>query len=141
MTEAYRSILHHSRPVSSHPRMTLENRAKLFTPFAALRGFDIALLTKNQERLLVPRAPLCEEEKERLNETLAGLRPGERIAVTYFFPVRQTGEQDLGEYAVETSAFRCIDREAQLLLLESRTILLENIREIRFLDPEGRRPL
>ena len=28
MKEAYRRILHQARPVSAHPRMELENRAK-----------------------------------------------------------------------------------------------------------------
>ena len=58
---------------------------------------------------------------------------------------QQLGGQELGEYAVETSAFCRIDRDARLLLLESGAIPLENIQEIRLPEkdggePAGRRP-
>lgn len=41
----YADILHAERPNSpdsrrKHPRMALENRAKIFSRFAALRGYD-----------------------------------------------------------------------------------------------------
>ena len=41
----YADILDKSRPDSEescrrHPRMSLQNRAKIFSPFAALRGYD-----------------------------------------------------------------------------------------------------
>ena len=38
----YADILHGSRPEPSyrHPRMTLSNRAKIFSPFSALRGYE-----------------------------------------------------------------------------------------------------
>ena len=43
MTEAHRRILYQDRPASAHPKMELGNRAKLFTPFAALRGVTVIL--------------------------------------------------------------------------------------------------
>ena len=63
---AYQDILYQQRPVSKHPKMSVENRAKLFTPFSAPRGFDIEILTTEQDRLLVvlPEGhPLAELEK------------------------------------------------------------------------------
>lgn len=41
----YADILEKSRPQSEeslrrHPRMSLANRAKIFSPFAAVRGYD-----------------------------------------------------------------------------------------------------
>ena len=41
----YADILDKQRPCSEeslrkHPRMSLQNRAKIFSPFAALRGYD-----------------------------------------------------------------------------------------------------
>lgn len=38
----YADILHLSRPEPSirHPRMSVSNRAKIFSPFAALRGYE-----------------------------------------------------------------------------------------------------
>ena len=38
----YRDILYSSRPKlpPGHPRMDINNRAKIFSPFAALRGYE-----------------------------------------------------------------------------------------------------
>lgn len=43
--QKYADILHEERPCSAeslrrHPRMPLLNRAKIFAPFAALRGYE-----------------------------------------------------------------------------------------------------
>ena len=42
VAQKYADILHGSRPEPSykHPRMALSNRAKIFSPFAALRGYE-----------------------------------------------------------------------------------------------------
>ena len=79
MKEAYRHILHQARPVSARPRMKLGNRAKLFMPFAALRGFDIAILTRERDRLLCPRVQLCQDQKDRFSRMLLCLVPGEVV--------------------------------------------------------------
>lgn len=41
-SDKYRDILYAERPPvpAGHPRMPLENRAKIFSPFAALRGYE-----------------------------------------------------------------------------------------------------
>lgn len=49
MKDSYLDILTASRPTSRRPRMSMENRAKIFAPFDALRGFDLALMAKEQE--------------------------------------------------------------------------------------------
>ena len=53
VTRKYADILALSRPDSAesrrrHPRMSLENRAKIFSPFAALRGYDEELDAEKQ---------------------------------------------------------------------------------------------
>ncbi len=59
----YDDILHLERPKSKRPRMDLLNRAKLFSPFSALRGFDIAVLMKEKEKALMTRAELSDDRK------------------------------------------------------------------------------
>lgn len=44
----YEDMLHLSRPVSRHPRMRREERAKLFAPFAALSGHETAVHAREQ---------------------------------------------------------------------------------------------
>ena len=131
MTAIHRSILYHDRPVSSHPKMQLGNRAKLFTPFSALRGFDIAILTREQDRTLVPRACLSRDREEQLDRMLCSLRPGDEVTVTRFLPIKWLDGQEMGEYTVGTDIFRHIDRVARLLILENSAIPLENIREVQ----------
>lgn len=50
----YADILELERPQSAeslrkHPRMSLQNRAKIFSPFAALRGYDDQLAEAAEE--------------------------------------------------------------------------------------------
>lgn len=55
MTHEYDDIIHLPRPVSqSHPRMSLDQRAAQFAPFAALTGLEHALAetTKNTQKEL-----------------------------------------------------------------------------------------
>ena len=54
-----------------HPKMPLERRAKIFSPFDALRGFDLAI--EDKLRLYVDKRELSEEEQQRLNEALTRL--------------------------------------------------------------------
>ena len=51
--EKYGDILHMKRPAPSprHPRMPVASRARLFSPFAALRGFDDELSAQEARRL------------------------------------------------------------------------------------------
>ena len=82
---AYQDILTLSRPISKHPKMSVENRAKLFTPFSALRGFDIEILTQEQDRLLVPQESLSDGQQEAVWRTLNNLQRGDWATVTYLF--------------------------------------------------------
>ena len=50
----YADILHRERPqteesLRKHPRMSLQNRAKIFSPFAALRGYDEQLAEERKK--------------------------------------------------------------------------------------------
>ena len=52
----YADILEKSRPQTEqslrrHPRMPLQNRAKIFAPFAALRGYEDGLDAMQKEKL------------------------------------------------------------------------------------------
>lgn len=53
---AYEDIIHLEYPLATsdrvkHPRMSLQDRAKIFAPFAALRGYEQAI-AKTQDDLL-----------------------------------------------------------------------------------------
>lgn len=121
---AYQDILYCSRPVSRHPKMSIENRAKLFTPFSALRGFDIEILTQEQDRLLVPQISLASDREEEIYRVLNGLHQGDWATVTYFVPVKHIAQQLLGEYTVVSGEVKRVDDVEQLLVLEGYPILI-----------------
>lgn len=78
-----------------HPRMSVENRAKIFSPFAALRGHSAVIAETAAKKLTVRQDDLFEDSRQELDEKLnqlandfqKGCRP--EISIVYF-------EQDNG---------------------------------------------
>lgn len=134
---AYQDTLYCSRPVSRHPKMSIENRAKLFTPFSALRGFDIEILTQEQDRLLVPQISLASDREEEIYRVLNGLHQGDWATVTYFVPVKHIAQQLLGEYTVVSGEVKRVDDVEQLLVLEGYPIPFGNIHALTVQGMEG----
>ena len=62
----YGKILHASRPEPphNHPRMPMSNRAKIFSPFAALRGYEDEIASEGRDHLKGNRIELSEEGKQ-----------------------------------------------------------------------------
>lgn len=85
----YADIIGMERPQTAeslrrHPRMTLQNRAKIFSPFAALRGYEEQLAEEKQRTERVPKKMLTEEEMSALSDRLMQVRKGMTITVQYF---------------------------------------------------------
>lgn len=82
----YSDIIGRSRPEPSylHPRMPVSARAKIFSPFAALRGYDEELAEEEQKKSLVPKKALTEEKSRILSERLTQVRKGMTVTVRYF---------------------------------------------------------
>lgn len=133
----YQDIIHLSRPLSKHPKMAVANRAKLFSPFAALRGFDIEILTQEQDRLLVPQISLASDREEEIYRVLNGLHQGDWATVTYFVPVKHIAQQLLGEYTVVSGEVKRVDDVEQLLVLEGYPIPFGNIHALTVQGMEG----
>lgn len=84
--EKYRDIFSLSRPTPSyrHPRMPIPDRAKIFSPFSALRGYDEEIAQENKKRLRVSRRLLCEEDTDRISHLLLHVRKNMTITVHFF---------------------------------------------------------
>ena len=134
---AYRDMIHLSRPISRHPKMSVENRAKLFTPFSALRGFDIEILTKEQDRLLVSQVTLDADQQELIRHRLNALRSGQWVTVTYFRSEKELEGILLGEYVIQTGKVRRVDDFYQVVALDTGPVAFEDIRELAVQDREG----
>jgi hypothetical protein len=135
VTHQYDDIIHMEYPLKSsdmikHPRMRIEDRAKIFAPFAALRGYEEAILAK--QKIVVPRIDLSEEAKEYLDsqlgrlEALLALGQHPVITVVYFQEDRMS-KDDGGEYIQFTGMAVKYDRNSRILQIVDKRLRLEDI--------------
>ena len=97
----------------------MENRAKQFMPFAALKGYEEALRAK--EKIVVPKKNLSEEKKEELDRKLQQIHTLDIITVVYFSE---------GEYIqVEGVVFR-LDMDHRYLKIVNTKIAFSDIYDI-----------
>lgn len=110
-------MIHMERPVSTHPKMDIGNRAKQFIPMDALRGFSVAVLTKQREKQLVARINLSEDEIELLNWQLHQIQSGDTVTVTYFQLEKIIGDLEIGTYVTERAQVEEVDMDSGALVL------------------------
>lgn len=101
------------------PKMTREDRAKQFMPFAALKGYPEALAKK--EKIVVPKAEVSEEYAQMLDQKLRRVDKYDMITVIYFCN---------GEYLKKTGIVSRIDKTARVLKIVNTKILFDDIFDI-----------
>lgn len=76
----YKNIMDKQRPTHDndafsvrHPKMSIKKRAKLFSPFDALRGFNAEIDIAKDSSSFIHKPTLDEDEKEKLNRQLMQL--------------------------------------------------------------------
>ena len=67
--------------------MPVSERAKQFSPFAALKGLSEALAKK--ERVPVLRREISDDQAEQINRTLLSLRRGEIVTAVWYDETQQ----------------------------------------------------
>lgn len=97
----------------------MDNRAKQFVPFAAVKGFEEALRAK--ERITVEKIELSEERKEELNFMLHQIKKRDMITVVYF---------DKDEYVKVEGMVSRLDMDARVLKVVNNKILFDDIYDI-----------
>ena len=80
----YTDLLPLSRPEPIKPRMSISNRAKIFSPFAALRGYEDEIASEGKDHLKGKQIELSEELKELLGNKIGQLRKNQLVKVKYF---------------------------------------------------------
>lgn len=143
----YADVLAAGRPVHKqrdvfavkHPAMALGKRAKIFSPFDALKGFTEAVEAKDE--LYVERIELSEDECAELDNVIADLHElvcngntaresNVTVTVTHFVPCVDENNDAYGyrgQYVKTTGVVNCIDPVVK------RTIAVDGKR-IRFED-------
>lgn len=82
----YSDILPLSRPKPSvhHPRMPVANRAKIFSPFAALRGYEKEIAEEKWKKAPVPKKLLSDKDAGALSDLLLLVKKEIRGTIRYF---------------------------------------------------------
>lgn len=108
----YADILHLSRPEPSfrHPRMALSNRAKIFSPFAALRGYENEIAEEKWKQTRVPKKMLSEDEMAELSDCLMQVKKGMVVTIRYFKEdTEHPAIPPLGNYETISGSVEMID--------------------------------
>lgn len=100
-------------------KMSREERAKQFMPFAALKGHMEAL--RMREKIVVERRELSEEYKEELDRKLRQVQKNDIITVVYFCN---------GECIKMTGMVSKIDETARVLKVVNTKIKFEDLYEV-----------
>ena len=131
MSGKYDDIIDLPHPTSKkHPRMSRQNRAAQFSPFAALTGYDAAIretagITEDRRELSEDAAVELNYKISLLQQEQAGVK---KIKVIYF---RQDTTKDGGAYREEDGDFKRIkSSEGILELTNGIQIPLEDIFKI-----------
>lgn len=130
----YDDIIDLPHPTSErHPRMSRQDRAAQFSPFAALTGLGAAL--QESARLTERRMIPDEYEQAELDKKLQYLRENlsqqPAAAITHFVPdARKEG----GSYRrTEGRVKKLLEYERQLVLTDGTTLAIEDILELELL--------
>lgn len=105
--------------MGNRPRMSREDRAKQFMPFAALKGYPEAL--RQKEKVVVPKAEISEEYASVLDRKLRQVVKNDIITVIYFCN---------GEYLKKTGMVSRIDETARVLKVVNTKIRFDDIYDI-----------
>jgi len=103
-----------------HPPMPLIDRAAQFSPFAALTGYDAAIV--ETARLTEEKRELSEDGKRTINERLNELRlrlPADPGVTVVFFEA--DGRKSGGRYQTATGAVKKLDEHRGVLYLADGT--------------------
>ena len=130
----YDDIIHLPHPTSErHPRMSRQDRAAQFSPFAALTGLGAALQESARltERRLIPD----EYEQAELDKKLQYLRENRSrqpaVVITHFVP---DDRKEGGSYRrTEGRVRKLLEFEKQLVLTDGTTLAIEDILELELL--------
>ena len=112
--------------MKSHAKMSRLDRAKQFSPFAALKGYETALRVK--ETVLVPRIELSEEAQIELDRKLHMIAKGDMLTVVYF---HRFASSDTGEYLQITGQVSRLEPERRILQIANTIISINDIRSLK----------
>lgn len=124
----YSDIFYKKRAQSTRPAMSRGDRAKIFAPFAALRGFEESAHAR--EKTLIPRPSVAEDRAEQLDRRIRALRRGDTVTLTVFEPERSASQGELGRLRTVTGTLLTIDPVNLNLLLTTGKVPISQVLDV-----------
>lgn len=131
MSGKYDDIIDLPHPTSKkHPRMSRQNRAAQFSPFAALTGYDAAI--QETERNTEKKRILSEDAIAEINENLQLIQEKKNehpyVHITYF---EKDIKKEGGKYQTIIGQYKHIDERKNILItIDGNEIPIEDISSI-----------
>lgn len=122
------SIYQMQPPVSHHPKMALEKRAAQFAPFAALTGYEDAVI--ETARIVDQEHPLEEDAKDQIDRSLHYLADHQEkeVRITYFEPDKR---KDGGSIKIKKGKLKRIDSYNQAIIFkDGSSIAIKAVKKI-----------
>ena len=101
-------------------KMSIEDRAKQFAPFSALRGLGLAL--SQAEKVVVAKADIPEEKAEEIDRKLREVLTGTIVTLVYY---------ENCEYLELTGMVAKIDFDKQIIQIVNKEISFKDIKDIK----------
>ena len=131
-----------------HPKMNLSQRAKIFSPFDALKGFGQAIEEKLE--VYVEKRELTEEEQRQIDQTLSVLhaltanrrqarKNGVCAAAVFFIPCADRNHEAYGRrgsYETRTGTVWKVDELKKTLLLGEDTIEFSELAALQIVESD-----
>ena len=116
--------------MSEHMKMPIERRAKIFLPFAAVKGLDEALERKREERLMEDRIILSEDGEMEVDAVLNEIGKGDTVRATFY---------DGGRYRIIEGRIAKKDEKEGCIILENNPVIsFKDIRSIEKIEDKIR---
>lgn len=136
----YDDMMNMPRPASARPHMPVADRAKIFQPFAALKGHEEQI--KEKQKLVVEQKLLTEQRREELDavlrKILKELEDGNRpeVSIVHFMKDEKASEAAggcFGKYVETMGVVKKIDSLEEVFRIGEQCISIQDIFEINVL--------
>ncbi len=122
LDDNYEDIIDMERPwprdtLRKHPKMSAQDRAKIFAPFAALRGHSERLGEEDVKLMRSRRTELSDDEAAMLSDKLLQVKKGMTLTVVYFQPDTENG--DIGYDVNATGTVTGVDAAYKTLKIDT----------------------
>ncbi len=122
---SYEDIIEMQRPTAKRRGMEIAHRAKIFAPFAALKGFEDCV--REKEIIFEERKILTDDQIEKIDQRLRSLKDDDRITAEYF--VVHPLDTAIGQYKKIMGPI-CFEKDPNIIRIQDKRILICDLVDI-----------